>query len=864
MTKVQTRGSLQQKIFMRVLLLLLLVIVSLFTLALVFKRQELLQTTLVHARIHAQEHAKKAQKLLLWDDRVALFEMMDCLPRDLPIASIEFIEKGGHLFIASDPNGVPREFLNWATKTSENTAIRRFKNESGRVFYDYAVRIKTSEISSANGAYLHMILEQDKIITPANFMVISVIGFLAVLLSIPISKLIAHRTVTEVERLTHQLQMHKKQLEEMITKRTASLHESEARFKGMFDHMSSGVVVFQAVNNGADFVILDINPASEKIESVSRKDVLGKCVTEVFPMIEKFGLLDVFRRVWETGSSEYHPIKFYTDDRIEGWRENQVYQLPSGEIVAIYDDVTDRKQAEEKLRLEHECFVTVMNSIDAIVYVADMDTHEVLFANKRITQQHGDLIGKICWKAIQNDQTGPCEFCTNDKLLNADGKPNAPYIWEFQNTGDKQWYQCRDQAIPWPDGRMVRIEMATDITARKKEEKTILQRERYLRGLNKAEQVLLTSKAEIPFQIFVDGIGSVSGASRAYVFLNHTGANGQLLSSQKVEWCAEGVPSEIDNPELQEFSFAENLPQWEKTLSAGGSINRCRSEFSAAEHNILAPQGIHSILIIPLIVGENFFGFVGFDNCISDRKWSPIEEVFLRTGTKDLATAIHRMQTEQQTLTSLKEKEVLLREIHHRVKNNMQVIVSLLRMHSRETDDQQLLNVFENCQDRVNAMSLIHEALYQSENLAQIDFGAYLKNLYRNLSQAHGAAKKGIQIEMSPCSVQLDMDQGVAVGMIISELVSNAFKHAFISKDPGQILINLSETGKNEAELIIQDSGQGLPAEVDISNPSSLGLRLVNAAVTRELNGNIRVERDNGTRFIIRFKCKGVQKGGTA
>ena len=217
-----------------------------------------------------------------------------------------------------------------------------------------------------------------------------------------------------------------------------------------------------------------------------------------------------------------------------------------------------------------------------------------------------------------------------------------------------------------------------------------------------------------------------------------------------------------------------------------------------------------------------------------------------------------RKKSEEQIAASLKEKEVLLREIHHRVKNNMQVIVSLLRMHSRRIDDTRLRQVFDECRDRVNAMSLIHESLYQSDDLARIDFKVYLKKLCRNLSQAHGASGKGIEVFVDRCNAALGMDQGIAVGMIICELVSNSFKHAFSLGKGGIVTIGLSAPEGKEVELIVQDDGKGLPPEIDILNPVSLGLQLTVAAVTRELDGSIEVERDGGTRFIIRFKGKSI------
>ena len=158
--------------------------------------------------------------------------------------------------------------------------------------------------------------------------------------------------------------------------------------------------------------------------------------------------------------------------------------------------------------------------------------------------------------------------------------------------------------------------------------------------------------------------------------------------------------------------------------------------------------------------------------------------------------------------------------------------------------------------ETINAMSLIHEALYQSEDLAHIDFGAYLAKLCRNLGQTHGTSHKRIAVTVEPDGVSLGMDQGIAVGMVICELVSNAFKHAFPERQEGSVSIRLSGLDEEEMELIVQDDGIGLPPEIDILNSPSIGLQLAVAAVTRELGGSIEVERDGGTRFVIRLQRK--------
>lgn len=157
-----------------------------------------------------------------------------------------------------------------------------------------------------------------------------------------------------------------------------ALKESEERFRELFETIRSGVAVYEAVDGGEDFVFKDFNPAAESIDNVKKTALIGKRVTEVFPGVKKLGVFEVFQRVWKTGKSEYFPISFYKDKRISGWRENYVYKLPSGEVVAVYDDVTREKHAEEEVKRSNEELLRSNRDLEKFAFIASHDMKEPL------------------------------------------------------------------------------------------------------------------------------------------------------------------------------------------------------------------------------------------------------------------------------------------------------------------------------------------------------------------------------------------------------------------------------------------------------------------------------------------------------
>ncbi len=198
---------------------------------------------------------------------------------------------------------------------------------------------------------------------------------------------------------------------------------------------------------------------------------------------------------------------------------------------------------------------------------------------------------------------------------------------------------------------------------------------------------------------------------------------------------------------------------------------------------------------------------------------------------------------------SLQEKVVLLREVHHRVKNNLQIIISLVNLQMRQINDQWLKQVMAETQNRVRAMSFVHEKLYQSENLSHIDLSEYIRFLTAQLFAYYGIDSRKIRLDIDIGKTMVDINTAIPLGLIINELVSNALKHAFPSDREGTITIS-SRYDDKVLSLAIRDDGIGLPPDLDWKNPESLGLRLVNSLVD-QLEGTIELGKEKGTTFII-------------
>jgi len=231
--------------------------------------------------------------------------------------------------------------------------------------------------------------------------------------------------------------------------------------------------------------------------------------------------------------------------------------------------------------------------------------------------------------------------------------------------------------------------------------------------------------------------------------------------------------------------------------------------------------------------------------------WRAIENA---VGRLDLQRQLARQRVELEH--SLAEQTTLLKEVHHRVKNNLQIISSLLRMQADLLNDPKAAAALRDSQNRVSSMALVHEQLYADHETGQVDFGHFCYTLVNTLLYSYDAKSREITARFQVSPVLLIADQAIPCGLILNELVTNAIKYAFGVGQPGEIVCTVEETRSGSVRLAVADNGVGLKKNFDFANPTSLGLTLVNS-LTEQLGGQVSVESSGGCMFSIVFQKEG-------
>jgi len=260
---------------------------------------------------------------------------------------------------------------------------------------------------------------------------------------------------------------------------------------------------------------------------------------------------------------------------------------------------------------------------------------------------------------------------------------------------------------------------------------------------------------------------------------------------------------------------------------------------------------ITRLLSVPVIEGDKVVMAAAVAN--KEQNYDDFDVLQLSLFINGLWKHFQRKQSDESLRKSLEEKETLLQEIHHRVKNNMQIISSLLKLQSDGIDDDQVKDVLKESKSRVFAMSAVHETLHESENLSEISLKTYLSKITTSIFQTYSINPAQVELKSDVEDIPISINQASPLGLILNELISNSLKYAFPNEEKGEIRVSLKKKDK-ELELIVKDNGRGISKDFDWKNADSLGLQLVRTLVENQLDGSIDMENQNGTKFIIKFK----------
>jgi PAS domain S-box-containing protein len=361
-------------------------------------------------------------------------------------------------------------------------------------------------------------------------------------------------------------------------------------------------------------------------------------------------------------------------------------------------------------------------------------------------------------------------------------------------------------------------------------------------------------------------LGSLAEFEKAdRVVLDLIGADGVTID-QRYIWCADGTPpvSESLMSSLADCPWA-----LERALCAEPVFIPRVSDMpasAAAERAVLEALAVKSAVYVPLVQEKRLAALLAFHAVTDERTWSQDDARLLRLLGETVLTVLARRRAEQQLETSLREREVLLREVHHRVKNNLQVICSLLDLQANALRDDRAARAFAESRNRVRSMALVHDALYRGGELGWVNAADYIKELANHLFVAYEANRRGIRLTTQVPHLMLDLDTSIPLALLVNELISNALTYAFPETRPGkgqaEVRVELHyHEANDELRLTVSDNGIGLPPTSDLHASPSLGLPLVRM-LTEQLAGRLAVGRQDGTVLSITFPARGHLRCG--
>lgn len=569
---------------------------------------------------------------------------------------------------------------------------------------------------------------------------------------------------------------------------------------------SGNTIVITDLTGRIEFV----NPAFTTTTGYTTEEALGQN-----PRILKSGKLlpELYKELWNTISQgqvwqgELHNKKkngelFWESAIISPVKDD------TGKVthyVAVKEDITARKQTETALRESEERFAAVMNSMQALMYVADMETYEILFVNEYTRRHFGDIEGQICWQVLQKDQTDVCEFCTN-KYLVKNNKPTGVYTWEFQNTLTGQWYQIQDQAIRWVDGRLVRLEIATNITDLKRAEAALRESEAKYRLLTEnTDDVIWTTNNELQFTYISPSIQGLRGLT------------------------PEEARQETIEATMTPASFARIQQAYEASLAAEAEgrfdvVSRLEVEQYHRDGSTVWVESVSRPMVDEL--GQKV-GYVGVSRNITQRKQSD----------KALQEAKQMAEEAQRVAEKANQaKSMFLANMSHELRTPLNAILgfSELMMSDANLTDEQRENMATIIRSGDHLLALINDVL----EFSKIEAGRHqlqpelfdLPQMVLGLAQMFRlrARQKGLRLifEVSPDLPQYVRADQNKLRQVLINLLSNAVK--FTAQ--GSIILQVSWSANQQPNdpsvspsvttchlnFAVEDTGIGIdPAELE-------------------------------------------------
>ena len=587
-------------------------------------------------------------------------------------------------------------------------------------------------------------------------------------------------------------------LGEIIEHRKAEeqMQESEKRFRSLFETAPSVIVLLSP-----DHRILEFNPEAERIYGLKREDILGKDYFELFlPENIQNAVAADMENVLKgkpTRSFENVVITHDGSEHLLTWNVNCLFDSEnrSTGIIAVGLDITERKKAEEALQASEEKYRDLVENLNDVIYAVNTDgvvTYVSPSIEMFLEYKPSEVIGHHFREFFYQEDLSYLTKNFQNILLGHDA---ANEYRVMTKSGDMRWMRTSSRPV-FTGTRVTGVQgVLSDVTDRKKAE----------------EQIRTLSSA---VEQSTDGI-AIGSMGSILTYVNETFAQMHGYS-----------PEEMVGMTIAHLHNREQMDEYKSKISTVKTEGSWMGEIGHIRKD-----------------GTPFPALVAL-TLLRDDKGNP-------TGILEVIRDItDRKKAEEQIKASLKEKEVLLREIHHRVKNNLQVVSSLLSLQSNTLTDDNMREVFNESQNRIRSMALVHENLYQGENLANIDFRKYIEALASGLLQSYGGDANKVTLSIIIDDISLGIDIAIPCGLIINELVANSLKHAFPHGRKGEIKIELHSVD-NTFELIVSDNGRGIPENIDFKNTESLGLMLVTILAEDQLDGEITLEREGGTTFHV-------------